>query len=827
MSDFAFVFRSDSPNGLLSRAADLPGAPVKAQLGVRRGKSGWIDLYADGSGLAHQSRIEVFERLATLSRQLGREGFWDLFRLEGGEYGRYLMSAVWSPMERAVLYRKLLSRFADQHQPKKLFSYGLQGAHPVDGRAFREFLRHRGLACDDLPCVEPAQPSRENPWSSATACYALHGQLGQEQFVYRFGQAGRLGEGPLDPASGLLGFDSASQTCWFAGGPGGVYGEWRFRYLDLPRNQIVVSAASGGRAVAVLIDRSGIHPWTPQSTSGRTLARAGPDSAGYSLWIHRGKGGFAAEGAPATELQAVTTDLPDGLHFQLLGEGGGLCCLSRLILLNELDEPALSLRRAGFACFVKKRPWWASWFAGKQAPRVRAASLFFPGAASIAVGPDGDAELAPAYHEGWADCLAREGIGIDWVLATDPWRLDGGELRRDQERYLYGPVEEDLAALQASAKSRLEEAFVGLREKRELVLSALADPLLADLFYDGIRASLATVAALVGDQKRLACRLKEMRPDALVSPRLDTEYQWAGVAARAESLPTVSLEISFIYHEIKRLHRYAGVPEETDRICVWGEAHRQRLDELGLAGDRIQATGLLALDYYRRCPSKFDMSESALKNYRRSLGLTLQSGPLILYGGYYGAAQPLYDVDEFRRIIAACFCAMAGRSGGNVLLKSLPFDDPAVVRAVLDGFDQSRIHILPPDQPFQNAHYYAAADAVVALPTTLLAEAAAQGCPCVAAWTGTHPNWYPVSPHQIDLLRRIMPVARDDESLVAHLEEALSMRRRASNSDLAMRTLFGSVEASNARRLAEVIADGLAQRRRDVGRTSSPTATRG
>jgi hypothetical protein len=280
---------------------------------------------------------------------------------------------------------------------------------------------------------------------------------------------------------------------------------------------------------------------------------------------------------------------------------------------------------------------------------------------------------------------------------------------------------------------------------------------------------------------------------------------WAASAARSLDIPTISPEISFIYHEMNRLHLLSGLPETTGRVAVWGKAHLARLKELRLDGGNLRVTGLHSLDYYRRSPSRFDFTKKQMGDYRKFLGLKLQRGPLILYGGYFGGSSPIYDANELRRSIRACFAAMKG--GGNVLMKSLPFDDPQIIRHVLKDFDQSRLHVLSPEQPFQNCHYYAAADAVVALPTTLLAEAAAQGCHCVAVWTGTHGNWYPVSKPYLDLLGRIMPLATEEDELVDRIRSCLSQTRRFRPPDDAMRELFGSVKESNTANLADLISE--------------------
>jgi hypothetical protein len=474
-------------------------------------------------------------------------------------------------------------------------------------------------------------------------------------------------------------------------------------------------------------------------------------------------------------------------------------------VIDKLDQKTLDSRTQGFPIFCAKPAGLRDWWRGLRKPSIRTTSLFFAGAASVSVRRRKESVLEPPYLEGWAESLEQEGVGVDWILVTDPWRLDGDQVRNGRDHYLYGRLTEESVAIRTQTRESVDRGSRELRSKSALVREYLKDNLLVDLFFEQIDQNLSTVAEFVVNQRLVNDILTKTRPTSIASPRLDSAYTWAGFAARRLNIPHLSSEISFIYHEIHRLHLLSGLPESTDRIAVWGKAHLARLTKLGLNSGNLRVTGLHSLDYYRRSPSRFDFTSEQMDDYRRFLGLRLQSGPLILYGGYFGGKSPIYDLDELRCSIRACFAAM--KWDGNVLIKTLPFDDPEVIRDVLKDFDQLRLHVLSPEQPFQNCHYYAAADAVVALPTTLLAEAAAQGCHCVAAWTGTHGNWYPAFKPYLDLLGRVMPVATREEELIDRIGHCLSQTERFSPPDDAMRELFGSVKDSNTANLANLISE--------------------
>src|SRR4051794_1112739 len=134
MTEFSFVFSDECAS---IEAVQLSGVPVKAQLGVLSdGRPGWLSLYENDQNMAYAARVEIFERLAALICRLGTTDFWGLFQINGNQYGRYLVSCVWAPLERAFLYSSLLRRFYAERSPSRIVSVNLSAANPIDRRAF-------------------------------------------------------------------------------------------------------------------------------------------------------------------------------------------------------------------------------------------------------------------------------------------------------------------------------------------------------------------------------------------------------------------------------------------------------------------------------------------------------------------------------------------------------------------------------------------------------------------------------------------------------------------------------------------------------------------
>jgi hypothetical protein len=235
------------------------------------------------------------------------------------------------------------------------------------------------------------------------------------------------------------------------------------------------------------------------------------------------------------------------------------------------------------------------------------------------------------------------------------------------------------------------------------------------------------------------------------------------------------------------------------------KSHQRRIEEMKLSSPSIHVGGLPALDLHKRCPNAMTMSLEERNNLAAYLGFCLQPGPVVLYGGWFGSKHPIYDTDEFRNTIAALLEAMQPLGGGNVIIKSISMDDPIRMRSALDGLDMTRVHILHPNQPFHNAFYIALADLHIALPTTMLAESLAQGCPTIALWTGTHSNWYPVSARQIELLERILPVARTHSELKKWVGTLLTRKQFDMPDEQAFQELFGSLKIDSTERIAHFI----------------------
>jgi len=776
---------------------------VKAQLGVRLGAD-WLNLYEGPDDRAYAARMENLELLKRFSTILGRSSFYSSFEIAGCRYGRYLLGIGWSATERYLLYRSLLADFFDRYRPATIQCAGLGNAHPVDARAFRAFCAERQVAITELPAGAPPAPVEGGLWKGCAGAYAGFGSLGRERLFYRSGDPSMLYSEvfPVDPGNGGLRFDQhvVPSHCHFPlDASSGAFAGWRFRYLHVPGAKLRIQLVAAGKAVDVAATSAG---WgCGKESAWQSLGPVGPMYPGQGLLIQDDRGYFFCDGMPSVELPLTRTDLPDGLHVSADGQGECYAYLDRILLTEAPDAEAAALFRSGPAAFVKP----AEPVAPAGPRHVTAVSLFHP-APCVAPPVHGRVpRLAPFYQDGWDEFPAHD-VAIRWVSAQEPWRLDGGLLRSDDEEYLYRPIDIDFAPLRESWQAALDKDFERVAAQRSALLEAWPHEDFVDFFLSNMKAGLPTVAAIAGDALRLGACLDDIAPDALVGARVDNAFPWAVAAARARGIPALSSEISFIYHEIHRLHRLSDQPETTDAISVWGFEHARRIEEMGLSSPAIRCAGLPALDLHKRCPSALALPEDQRQELAAYLGFRLKPGPVVLYGGWFGGRNPIYDADEFRNAIAALLEAMAPLGGGNVLIKSISMDDPLGMRAALSGLDMERVHILHPQQPFHNAYYIALADLHVALPTTMLAESLAQRCPTVALWAGTHGSWYPVSRRQVDLLARIVPVARSYAELTRIVRDTLAERRFEPPAEPALRELFGSLREDSTGRLARILS---------------------
>lgn len=794
---FLFVFDATA----LPACGD-PTRTVKAQLGVRL-QAGWLNLYAGAADRSYAARMENLEVLKTFSTILGRSGFYSRFELAGCRYGRYLFGIGWSATERYLQYRRLLADFCARYQPGAIDCAGLGNAHPVDARAFRAFCAEHRIAFTELPAAPPATAADGRQWKGCAGAYAGFGSLGRERLFFRNGDPAMLYDEvfPVDPGNGGLRFDQhvAPSRCHFPlDASSGAFAGWRFRYLHLPGTRLRIQLAAAGKAVEVSATRDG-WGWGTDAAWQR-LGPVGPMYPGQGLLIQDGHGYFFFDGMPAVELPLTATDLPDGLHVSAEGQGECYTYLDRILLTEAPAAGAAALFRRGPAAFV--RP--AAPVAAVGPRHVTAAALYHP-APCVAPPVHGRvARLAAFYQDGWDEFPAHD-VAIRWISAQEPWRLDGGVLQSDDEEYLYRPIDIDFVPLREAWQAALDQDFASVAAQRAQLLAARPDEDFVDFFLANMKAGLPTVAAIAGDALRLRACLADIAPDALVGARIDNAFPWAVAAAREHGIPALSSEISFIYHEIHRLHRLSHEPETTAAISVWGLEHKRRIEEMGLSSPAIHCAGLPALDLHKRCPSALDLPDEQRRELAAYLGFRLQPGPVVLYGGWFGGRNPIYDADEFRHAIAALLEAMAPLGGGNVIIKSISMDDPLGMRAALDGLDMERVHILHPQQPFHNAFYIALADVHVALPTTMLAESLAQRCPTVALWAGTLGSWYPVSQRQIDLLARIVPVAGSYPELVRIVRKTLAERRFVPPAEPALRELFGTLREDSTARLARIL----------------------
>lgn len=795
---FIFVFDGSSSPPV----AGERGRIVKAQLGVRQ-RGHWLNLYHGADDRAYAARMENLELLKLFSTILGRSGFYAKFEIAGCRYGRYLFGICWSATERYLLYRSLLSDFFDRYRPVAIECAGLGNAHPVDARAFRAFCSERRVPITDLPSETTEVPIRGELWMGCAGAYAGFGSLGRERLFYRSGDPSMLYSEvfPVDPSNGCLRFDQhiVPSHCHFPlDASSGAFAGWRFRYLHAPGAKLRIKLVAAGVAVDVVATSEG---WGFEGRrSWQFLGPIGPMYPGQGLLVQASRGYFFCDGMPAVELPLKRTNLPDGLHVTTEGKGECYAYLDRILLTEAPEAEATGLFLTGPAAMMKPAaPVDSAWLR-----HVTAVSLFHP-AACVAPPVHGRVpRLAAFYQDGW-DEFATHDVAIRWVSAQEPWCLDGGLVRSDDEEYLYRPVNIDFVPLQASWQKALDTDFESVASQRLALLEAWPHEDFVDFFLANLKAGLPTIVAIAGDAMRLSGCLKDIDPDVLVGARIDNAFPWAVAAARTRGIPAVSSEISFIYHEIHRIHRLSDQTETTDAISVWGLEHVRRIDEMGLSSSAIRCAGLPALDLHKRCPSALSLPENQRQELAAYLGFRLKPGPVVLYGGWFGGRNPIYDADEFRNAIAALLEAMAPLGGGNVLIKSIALDDPLGMRAALSGLDLARVHLLHPLQPFHNAYYIALADLHVALPTTMLAESLAQRCPTVVLWAGTLGSWYPVSRRQINLLSSILPLARSYSELIQIVRETLVARRFVPPSETAMNELFGSLQEDSTARLARIL----------------------
>lgn len=811
--DFLFVFDEGESKSL---SADERLKPVKAQLGVHL-QSGWLSLYDGASDRAYAARMENFAILKTFSEILGKSDFYSKFNIGGCQYGRYLFGISWSATERYLQYRRLLTDFFDVHRPTTILCAGLSEAHPVDARVFRFFCVERNVRVVELPAnADTVSAASTKLWKGCVGAYAGFGSLGTERLFFRNGDLTSLhvSDFPIDVGSGGLRFDTnkVPATCHFSlDGAGGAFASWRFRHLHLPDSRIRLQLVAGGKALCVVAGNGG---WSiGENVPLVRLGPIGPMYPGQCMLIKRDKGFFVFDGMPAMELPLTESELPDGLHISSEGFGECYAYLDRILLTETPTEDASNLFLKALGPFVTQGEG-ASVGTGGDA-HLDCASLFHP-TPYVAPPINGRVpRLAPSYQDGW-DEFWRHGVDIHWVTAQEPWRLDGGLLRSDSERYLYGPIEIDFVPLREKWKFVLDKDFESVIRSRPLLLKACSDRDFVDFFLANLEVGLSTVLAIAGDALRMKTCLDEIRPDALVGARIDNSFPWAVAAAKVSRIPTLSSEISFIYHEIHRIHRLTLQPETTDAISVWGHEHKRRIEEVGLSSPAILTGGLPALDLHKRCPCALDMSLEERSDLANYLGFHLKPGPVVLYGGWFGGKNPIYDADGFKNTISALLEAMLPLGGGNVIIKSIAMDDPFRMRSALGDLDMERVHILHPSQPFHNAFYIALADLHVALPTTMLAESLAQGCPTVALWAGTLGNWYPVSVRQIELLEHIVPVARTYSELIKIVRNVLSNKHLELPDQQAFQELFGSIELDSTGQLALVLNELVRESNRSL-----------
>lgn len=771
----------------------------------------WLDLYAEGAYVAYQSRIQNLEVLGQFAELLAKSGYFSMFRAGDVLYGRYLLSNLWATTERYLRFWNLLAGFVGKHAVSFIKCYGLSEAHPIDARCFRVFCAENNitLECAEASSLEISnQASAEtDPWNGATGAYSGQGAIGKEQMVFRFGstQSLNLDGFPIEPNSGSLLFDSGARgaSCRFSiDGAQGLFASWRFRHLHVPESVLYVTLVAGKFQVKIKADHKG---WWSDTKKLVRLAPIGSIYPGQALGIKDGKGWFMSDGTPLCEIPATTTDLPDGLYFEQAGRGECYVYLDRMLLVNTLRDEGLLALREGLQPFSERIQPSLRQSNILSKKKIRCAALFHPTwylePSLSKVTP----MLNSSYQDGWQSLLAENGIDLVWIAAQESWQLDGGRLQSDSEQYLYDPIIVDISPQTKQWHDTFGHDYQSILQCRMQLVEISQAPDFVDLFLENLKAGITDAISIASDQYRVQRCLDLIDPDGFLGARLDGSFPWAVAAAKIKNLPTLSCEISFIYHEIARLHRLAGVEETADAICVWGNEHVRRLAEFGVDSPNIHATGLLALDFYKRCPAPSEISPSERDKLVKYLGLQIQTGPCVLYGGYFGGHKPNYDADEFKKAITAILAGLDQLGGGSVLIKSMLSDDPIAMRAALNGLNQERIHILEPKQPFHNSFYFSIADVVVALPTTLLAEAAVQGCRVVCMWTGTHSNWYPVSARQIELLERIVPVARTYAELVKIVSDVLTKKHFKLPEEQAFQELFGSVRLDNTRKIALIL----------------------
>src|SRR5262249_39697984 len=139
--------------------------------------------------------------------------------------------------------------------------------------------------------------------------------------------------------------------------------------------------------------------------------------------------------------------------------------------------------------------------------------------------------------------------------------------------------------------------------------------------------------------------ISDRRPAALLAPRLDAAYLYASSAAAERALRTVSLEISFMFHEANRWHRHFGRGETTNMLCYWGSVATERLARLGLLPQGHAVTGLHLLDYCVAAARDRGAITPRRTQYWSALGVPDVEGPVVVMASHFGGMNPMVDVD--------------------------------------------------------------------------------------------------------------------------------------------------------------------------------------
>ena len=602
------IFAADNVDGRLLFPAELRGRAVKAGLGVsERANAGLLtaSLFSDSNGVGHsyETRQDVGRVIEEAIASIGREQFWGQLEIAGIDFGRLLMPWLWHALEAPLLLLRLLGRWCDREMPFGLATWRIDVPPPAVRGALEAFCEARRITLSHLASPRPADTS-SGPVAEMSAiqgAYPFQGTVGQEVLAARHGFS-----------RGLDQFIEYGQLCLKGQGPWhfaawpegerakGIFLECRLDHVFTDAKGVEFCLAAGGRAVVLRLDAAGaLHNHSLPQASAWLGLLGGSSNVGMLVGCIEGRAYFSFTGRMPIGLSTVPFDGADGLHIRFLGSdqpGPELIRFERFAF-GPLDRSPGLLEGLDAAYGVP------SALPARCDPRAaRRVAVLVPGRGHcVSYTQEFGFDDAPMRHEGLFNRLRQRGVTVEPIFVSAPWIIDNRPVDAPATHSLFAnALSPEQSADAAEVRDRLAEIA------NQFEKSILSGP---GLLYDHVdlkstvanlfREQTIAIAAQYGHNVEFARLFRLNPPDLVFGPQLDSSYFYALAAARAEHIPTVSLEISFMFHEANRMHRRFNREEVADALCYWGTAAVRRLRKLGLASTEQVVTGLHTLDFYR------------------------------------------------------------------------------------------------------------------------------------------------------------------------------------------------------------------------------------